>query len=175
MESTPPNNRNVDASQGSDLWIQTFFKETMLTALLNDIGSLEDRGLDDEHCEYVQRALEKYADATTAVPNVGFFAGKSLSKRIELFAEIYRDWNDVDGFSENEIRQRRSFHRSLRKARQEIADKERKLRFEIVNNYDVAGLKAGYEALQGVITLVPDTFKNVGKALDKYFSRGGTV
>lgn len=177
MNPNLPNNpnRSVDATQGSDLWTQTFFKENILTALLQDVGSLEDEGLDDEHCEYIQKAIGKYMSATSSIANTGFFAGKSLSERIEHFGEIYRNWNRIKGTEVRKQLERRRLHRSLRDARQEIANKERKLRFEIANNYDVAVLKAGYEALQGVITLVPDTFKNVGKALEKYYSRGGTI
>jgi hypothetical protein len=61
----------------------------------------------------------------------------------------------------------------LKKQRQIITNKARKLQFELDNNLDQSLLEAGYRAMGDLTTLVPDLLNNLTKSLNEFAKRGG--
>ena len=164
--------RSVDNTRGSILWSFNFFRINILTSLLNDLYDLESNGLEDEICSKIQASLEYFSNAATEIPEGGFMTGP-IYKDIEKFANLYEDWSKIKG-SDEEIRQkRRDVRLKLKKQRQVITNKARKLQYELDNNLDQKLLEAGYRAIGDLTTLVPDLLNNLTQSFNEFMKRGG--
>ncbi|PSL24035.1 hypothetical protein [Chitinophaga ginsengisoli] len=160
--------RSVDNTHGSNLWTYNHFRTSILTSLLNDLIDLENDGLNEDICKVVRRSLEYFINASTNVPKGGFLSGGPLYLEIETFARTYKEWNDVDGKLPENVKQRREYLKKLRKQRQAITNKVRRLQFEIENNLDQKILADSYRAIGEIIGLVPNIFKNLTASYHTY-------
>ena len=165
--------RIVDNTRGSMLWSFNFFRTNILTSLLNDLYDLESSGLEDEICNKIQAALEYFGNAATEIPKGGLMAGGPIYKDIEKFASLYEEWNKIKGEDEKSKEKRREARIKLKKQRQVITNKARKLQYELDNNLDQSLLEAGYRAMGDLTTLVPDLLNNLTKSLNEFVKRGG--
>ena len=170
IQQTRP--RTVDNTRGSKLWSFNYFRKNILTNLLNDLYNLEATGLDDEICRKIQASLEYFGNAATEIPKGGFMTGP-IYKDIEIFAKYYQEWNDIKGVDEDDRRNRRDARLKLKKQRQIITNKARKLQYELDNNLDQRLLEAGYHAIEGLVTLVPDLLNNLTQSFNEFVKRGG--
>ncbi len=171
--STQTNGRRaVDNTQGSPLWAFNYFRSQVLTRLLNDLVDNEAAGFSQEYCGKVARSLEYFVNATTDIPSGGLMTG-SIYPTVDRFAVLYREWNDIHGEPERAIEDRRYKLHELRQQRQKISDKARSLQYEIENNLDRQLLEKSYEALGDLITLLPQSFKNLTEAIQEFLKRGG--
>ena len=158
----------IDNRKGSPLWSYNHFRTSILTSLLNDLITLENVGFQDENvCLQVQTALHYFINASTEVPKGGFLSGP-LYKDIESFQGTYIDWNDVHGDKDIHLKIRRKHFKDLRKKRQKISNKIRRLQYELQNNLDQKLLHDAYSAIGALITLVPDILKNLSSAYLDY-------
>lgn len=157
----------VDGSHGTPLWKVNYYRTKMLTALLDDLVELESVGADAECFGEIRLSLEYFINALTEVPN-GVLSGKPLYKMVEDFLESCREWDEIKGTSRDSVLQRRAVIRKLRKARQRVSDKMRKLQYQLENNTDMQLLSDAYRAMGGIMNLLPDTFRHVGKAVKRY-------
>ena len=173
LEENKETSRVVDNTRGSHLWSYNHYRSRILTSLLNDLIELENEGLDEENCKMVRRSLEYFVNASTSVPKGGFLSGGPLYKEIESFAATYKEWNDVNGRDEFNIQMRRKKVRELRKNRQRISNKIRKLQYELENNLDQKVLHDSYNAIGDIIKLVPGIFKNLSSSYNDYLKKGG--
>lgn len=162
----------LNSKRGSHLWSFNHFRSIVLTRLLDDLYNLEESGLKDEHCQKITDALNYFGNAATDIPSAGPFLGP-LYKDIEDFTELYRKWNDVKGKDADAVAERRALRLKLKAQRHRITNKARKLQAAIDEKMDTKLLQAGYQALSGLITAVPDLFSGLGKALTEYAKRGG--
>lgn len=164
--------RAVDNTRGSTLWSFNYFRKNILTNLLNDLYNLEDTGVADHICNQIQASLEYFGNAATEIPKGGLMTGP-IYKDIEKFANLYEDWNSIKGEDEKSQDMRRAARLKLKKQRQIITNKARKLQFELDNNLDQSLLEAGYRAMGDLTTLVPDLLNNLTKSLNEFVKRGG--
>ncbi len=164
--------RAVDNTRGSPLWAFNYFRSQVLTNLLNDLVDHENAGLSQEYCDKVARLLEYFVNATTNIPGGGLVTG-SIYPTVDRFAVLYREWNDIRGEHERAAEDRRYKLHELRQQRQKISNKVRSLQYEIANDLDRQLLKKSYEALGDLITLVPQSFKNLTEAIKEFSKRGG--
>jgi len=164
--------RIVDNTRGSTLWSFNYFRKNILTNLLNDLYDLESTGLDDEICVKIQAALEYFGNAATEIPKGGLMTGP-IYKDIEKFTNLYEDWNKIKGTDEKSKGNRRDARTRLKKQRQIITNKARKLQYELDNNLDQKLLETGYSAISDLTTLVPDLLNNLTKSLNVFVKRGG--
>lgn len=165
--------REVDASRGTALWGFNFLRMRVLTSLLNDLIDFENAGFDEEeYCKAIRRMLDHLANAATEVPSGGFLTG-SLYEEIDSFAKTYANWNGVNGKSPEAAEQRRKEINKLKKQRQKISDKARRLQFELSNDLDQKLVAETYSALGDLITLVPDAFRNLSRSYRDFQLRGG--
>jgi hypothetical protein len=167
-------NRVVDNSKGSPLWAYNYMRTRMLTSLLNDLVALEPTGLEDRYCDMVSTGLEYFINASTEIPSGGFLTG-NISDEIEKFTGLYKKWNDIRGTDEKDAYERHLILGQLRNQRQRITDVSRKVQLEIEKNMDVALVFDTYEALGGLIKLVPNLFTSLAGAFGEYVKRGGKV
>ena len=165
--------RIVDNTRGSMLWSFNFFRTNILTSLLNDLYDLESRGLEDEICNKIQASLEYFGNAATEIPKGGLMTGSPIYKDIEEFANLYAEWNRIKGEDEKSKEKRREARIKLKKQRQVITNKARKLQYELDNNLDQSLLEAGYRAMGNLTNLVPDLLNNLTKSLNEFIKRGG--
>ena len=166
--------RAVNATRGSTLWTYNYYRSNMLTNLLNDLIMLESTGLEDELCHKIHESLSFFSNASTEVPSGGFLTGP-IYKDIDDFIELYDEWNEIAGEADWKTAERRQLHQKLKKQRQKITNKARKLQYELDNNLDRMIMEATYKVISDLITLGPDLFKNISGALTEYFKRGGTI
>lgn len=164
----PKESRKVNSTYGSQLWSYNHFRINILSSLLNDLIDLENEGLEEDICKVVRKSLEYYINASTNIPEGGFLSGGPLYLEIESFADTYRQWNDVKGKEPEVIKQRVKIIRILRKKRQKITNKIRRLQFEIENNLDQKILADSYNAIGEIINLVPNIFRNLGSSYKDY-------
>jgi hypothetical protein len=166
--------REVDNTRGSTLWSFNYFRKNLLTDLLNDLYDLEATGLDDEICLKIQASLEYFGNAATDIPEGGFMTGP-IYKDIEKFASLYENWNAIKGKDEDNKQKRRDVRLKLKKQRQIITNKSRKLQYELDNNLDQKLLEAGYRAIGDLTTLVPDLLNNLTQSFNEFVKRGGKL
>ena len=159
--------RPVDGSFGTPLWKVNHYRSKMLTALLDDLVELESVGADVECFGKICLSLEYFINALTEVPN-DMLSGKPLYEMVEDFLDLCQEWNEVKGTGRDSVFQRRLIIRKLRKVRQRISNKTRKLQYQLENNTDIQMLSDAYKAIGGIMNLLPDTFRHVGKAVKKY-------
>ena len=164
--------RTVDNTRGSTLWSFNYFRKNILTNLLNDLYNLETTGVDDDICNKIQASLEYFGNAATEIPKGGLMTGP-IYKDIEKFAKLYEDWNTIKGEDDKSQEKRKAARLKLKKQRQIITNKARKLQFELDNNLDQSLLEAGYRAMGDLTTLVPDLLNNLTKSLNEFVKRGG--
>lgn len=164
--------RAVDNTRGSMLWSFNYFRMNVLTNLLNDLYNLESIGLEDEICNKIQASLEYFGNAATEIPKGGVMTGP-IYKDIEKFAKLYEDWNSIKGEDEKSRNKRKVARLKLKKQRQIVTNKARKLQYELDNNLDQSLLEAGYRAMGDLTTLVPDLLNNLTKSLNEFVKRGG--
>lgn len=164
--------RSVDNTRGSTLWSFNYFRTNILTNLLNDLYNLESTGLEDEICNKIQTSLEYFGNAATEIPKGGLMTGP-IYKDIEKFTNLYEDWNKIKGEDEKSKDKRRGARLKLKRQRQIITNKARKLQYELDNNLDQKLLEAGYSAISDLTTLVPDLMNNLTKSLNEFVKRGG--
>ena len=166
--------RDVDNTRGSTLWSFNYFRENILTNLLNDIYDLKSTGLEDDICKKIQDFLEYFGNAATDIPEGGFMTGP-IYKDIEKFTNLYDDWNSIKGEDENNKKKHRAVRLKLKKQRQTITNKARKIQYELDNNLDQKLLEAGYRAVGDLATLVPDLLNNLTQSFNEFVKRGGKV
>lgn len=164
--------REVDSSRGSTLWSFNYFRKNILTNLLDDLYNLETTGLEDEICNKIQASLEYFGNAATEIPKGGLMTGP-IYKDIEKFTNLYQDWNNIKGKDEKSKDKRREARIKLKKQRQIITNKARRLQYELDNNLDQKLLESGYSAISDLTTLVPDLLNNLTKSLNEFVKRGG--
>ena len=164
--------RTVDNTRGSTLWSFNYFRQSILTNLLDDLYDLESRGLDDKICNKIQAFLEYFGNAATDIPEGGFMTGP-IYKDIEKFANFYENWNKIKGEDEESRQKRRSVRSKLKEQRQVITNKARRLQYELDNNLDQKLLEAGYRAIGDLTTLVPDLLNNLTQSFNEFVKRGG--
>ena len=165
----PEGDRSVNNYRGSALWQYNHFRISILTSLLNDITDLENEGMEENICQMVQKSLNYYINASTAVPQGGFLSGGPLYKEIENFHKIYVEWNGIEGKNNPKISaERRKKLSSLKKQRQRITDKVRRLQYELQNNLDQKILHDSYNAIGEMIGVVPNMFKNLSASYKLY-------
>jgi hypothetical protein len=164
--------RTVDNTRGSKLWSFNYFRQSILTNLLDDLYDLETTGLDDNICEEIHTFLEYFGDAATDIPEGGFMTGP-IYKDIEKFTNTYINWNKIKGEDEESRKKRRSIRSKLKQQRQLITNKARRLQYELDTNLDQKLLEAGYNAIGNLITLVPDLLNNLTRSFNEFVKRGG--
>ena len=172
--SSTTESRAVDNTSGSPLWAFNYIRTHILTSLLNDLVTLEKTGLEDKYCDMLSAGLDYFINASTEIPSGGFLTG-SIGKEIGKFAELYKKWNEIHGTDEKDAYERRLLLNQLRKQRQRITDVARKIQVEIEKNMDVSLLFDTYEAIGGVIKLVPNLFTSLAGAFTEYVKRGGKL
>lgn len=164
--------RTVDNTRGSTLWSFNYFRKNILTNLLDDLYDLEGTGVDDNICEKIHAFLEYFGNAATDIPDGGFMTGP-IYRDIEKFTNIYLDWNNIKGEDEGNRKKRRLARLKLKKQRQMITNKARRLQYELENNLDQKLLEAGYRAIGDLTTLVPDLLNNLTLSFNEFVKRGG--
>lgn len=164
--------RTVDNTRGSTLWSFNYFRQNILTNLLDDLYDLESTGLDDKICNKIQAFLEYFGNAATDIPEGGFMTGP-VYKDIEKFTNFYANWNKIKGVDEESRQKRKSTRRKLKAQRQTITNKARRLQYELDNNLDQKLLEAGYHAIGDLTTLVPDLLNNLTQSFNEFVKRGG--
>lgn len=165
--------RTVDNTRGSTLWHFNYFRQRILTKLLDDLYDLESTGMDDNICHRIQTFLEYFSNAATDIPDGGFMTGP-IYKDIEKFTNLFIDWNKIKGGDEESQRKRRSARLKLKEQRQVITNKARRLQYELDNNLDQKLLEAGYRAIGDLTTLVPDLLNNLTRSFNEFVKRGGS-
>jgi len=165
---------SIDNTRGSVLWAYNHYRKSMMTSLLNDLIDLENNGLAEEYCQYIQKSLEYFVNATTEVPRGGFLTGP-LYKQAQEFADLYFQWNKIEGSDPGKTSQRRKLLVQLRDQRQKITDRARSLQYELQNDLDKKVLADTYKAVGNLINIVPDLFKSLASAYGDYIKRGGFI
>jgi len=163
--------RHVDNTQGSPLWQYNHFRTSIITSLLNDLVDLENEGMAEDICKQIQKSLRYFVAASTEVSTGGFLSGGPLYVEIQQFLDTYVEWNDINGRTLENSKQRRKKLSVLLKKRQDITDKVRRLQFELQNDLDQKILADSYNAIGELINIVPGMFRNLTSSFGQYTKR----
>ncbi len=153
--------------RGTTVWHLNCLRSDLLPNLLDDLVSAERTGLIEGHCKEVKRALDKVVNSATSIPD-GSFWTRSIWKELEGFKEIYDNWNSMFGDHHTAQQHRRTALKKLRKQRHCIAKKIRKHQHILANELDLKLITASHEAMADLVKAVPDLFKELGKAVNRY-------
>ena len=157
----------LDNRRGTTLWKVNNYRSKILTGLLNDFTDLEKVGIEAGDFAVIRRSLEYFINAVTEIPNA-LLSGKPLYRMLEDFLELCQEWSEVRGETEDSILKRRRLMHKLRKQRQAISDKMRRLQYLLEKDTDVQLIADAYQAISGLMNLVPDVFRHLGKVVGKY-------
>jgi len=164
--------RVVTASRGSVVWGINLLRSDALSRLLDDLVDLEETGLRREDCRKVAIALEKLANQASSVPDHTWWR-HTIYGEVEKFKEMYDQWNYNEGSNSEAIYRRKVALKELRARRNLLATTIRKNQYIIQEELDLALVDSMYSALRELNLALPALFKNVGKAVARYYSRMG--
>jgi hypothetical protein len=172
LATAPLPSREADLSKGTITYAYNHYRKSILTELLNDLITLENEGLNENFCRLVRQSLGCFVNATTEIPEGGFFTG-AIYTEVQSFEETYAQWNDVQGTGSEAVATRRKLLIKLRKKRQSITNKIRSVQYELANNLDVQIMESTYRAIDELIKLAPSIFKNLAQSYSYFVSKGG--
>ncbi len=153
--------------RGTLIWELNCLRSDLMPNLLDDLVSFEKKGLEEEQCDEVKKALSKLVNAAVAIPD-GSFLRKAIWNEFECFEKIYHAWNDDErGESDVARKHRKQQLENLRDQRHRIAKTIRKNYAILENELDLLLLKASHQAMADLVTAVPDLFKELGKAVSR--------
>jgi hypothetical protein len=164
----------ADHSRGTALWGMNAFRSDGLTRLLDDLVDLEAQGLQTAQCDQVKAALSKIAARAAAVPD-GSFWRKTILSEFEKFAEVYHEWNALEGATAVAREHRRQAMKRLRQCRNDIATRIRMNQHILYNELDLLLVEGMYTALRDLSTSLPNLFKSVSSAVTRFETRKQTA
>ncbi|MBV8299675.1 MAG: trypsin-like peptidase domain-containing protein [Candidatus Eremiobacteraeota bacterium] len=157
--------------RGNASWKLKFFRQTAMTALLDDLSDLTDDGLEDGECNMIVKALDKIANATSDFEGAAFW-DRPIHQDIESFQTIYRNWNGYERGKPGTSDRREAMKR-LRQERGRLSDKIREYR-GVLDQPDLYGqgdddMFAGiFSAFEEIAHDCPKKFRNIRGMLSKY-------
>jgi len=159
--------RKIDVSSGTPIYAYNQFWMNMLDCLLNDLTTLETDGLSRDKSEIIEKSLGQFEESTSKLSDNGFFSG-SMTSIAKKFKEIFEKWN-----GENTAETRNKYISKLKKTRQQISSRARRLQFELSMDLNPDNLKACYESMGELIKESPDNFKKLNKQYSRFVKNGG--
>lgn len=102
----------------------------------------------------------------SAIPDGSFFR-KSVYRYFERLLELYNTWNNPN-LEKGVINHRRLYISKMRKTRQKIARKNRKNQVILGEELDKELIRNLYSALGKLSNILPELFKNIGKAVTRF-------
>ncbi|MEI9899877.1 MAG: trypsin-like peptidase domain-containing protein [Hyphomicrobium sp.] len=87
--------KQLDGEQprrGTFGWKIDFFRSSTMTALLSDLSTYEDEGIEEVECRQIKMALENTANVFSDLDGAAFWE-EPLHKDVELIRNIYDKWN----------------------------------------------------------------------------------
>ncbi|NIW79280.1 MAG: hypothetical protein GWN16_07365 [Calditrichae bacterium] len=157
----------LDDSKGTKLWAFDNLRKDVLVRLMNDLSVAQKAGLSDEQCEGVKVMLAQITNTVTAIPDT-IVIGRKIWRDFNRFEKVFADWNEIKGNDETTSRQRKKKLDKLRSIRHKLANKIRRNKYILDNQLDLELIKSSYEAVNELVKIAPNTFKELGKALKKY-------
>jgi hypothetical protein len=158
----------LDCSRGTVVWGFNWFRTDALTQFLNDLLELENRGMEEEHCDLVQGAIGRIVNVATAIPD-GSWLRRSVWSELQVFEQLYIEWNHHAGPDSHH--HRRHTLRHMRRRRNRIATRVRKNQFILSNELDLKLVEDMHGALGNLTTSLPELFKNLAAAVGRFASR----
>jgi len=79
--------------RGTTAWAIKYFKEEILTSLVDDLATKNKTGIEEEICTQIREALRNTAASVTN--RDGSFMKKNFKQRLGDYLEIYTRWNDA--------------------------------------------------------------------------------
>ena len=152
--------------RGTDNWKLKFFRERGMVSLLNDLESLEVRGLRAEERAAVREALGKISTEMSDFESLAHWE-TPLHKDLERLRDTYVDWN---GHSEGEVgaAARRKALGQLRDERRGISMKMRECQALLYQEELDGYIDGAMEHLASLVRAHPDLFPSVRGMVRKY-------
>lgn len=155
----------LNARRGTVLWAIDHFRNNGLQALINDLRSLEDRGLNPSECNAVQDALAEVVAVAAEVPQ-GTYWQSSIYGEFERFLAAYIMWN---GHKPEGAVQRRAELGRIRIRKQAIARRVRAHKHHLAS-LDRDLVVRMYRALERIPKQMPPLFPKVAAAAGRFKS-----
>jgi Trypsin-like peptidase domain len=159
-----------EAQRGTLVHSLNYLRSQMLTALLDDLTYLEERGLDnDNQCADVRAALSSLANAASDT-HEGSFWKEELVGAFEEFHNIYFEWNShsKDGLG---APLRRISLAKLRTVRTKIANNARANQAIVHNELDSDTFASVYHNIGIMCNRNKEKFPRVNRKLKEYYKR----
>ena len=159
----------ADTSIGTEIWAFNRFRQDALSQFLKDILALEKTGIEEEDCEKIRDSLQQISVDASSIPDGTYFS-KAIYCEIDDFRKAYTKWNNVNGSNEIAIKDRNIAFEALKKKRHKISKKTRKHQHVLANDLDLKVVDNMYDSFNGLVSLLPNVFNNLGNAVARYHS-----
>lgn len=158
--------------RGSGYWGLDLLRSDALPRFLKDLVDREDAGLELSKCNQVHKALQKLCIHAAEIPDKSIFP-ISVKDHAIRFLTAYEHWNSIDGVRDHTaaVVARRKALTKMISRRHAMATRIRKQRRIIEKDLDLKVVDGIYEGLAELPKVMPDIFKNLSKAVERYFSR----
>ncbi|MBN1155553.1 hypothetical protein JXB12_11605 [candidate division KSB1 bacterium] len=158
------------AVQGTPIWGFNKFKQDALVKLMNDLYGLRKNGITPEQCQIITNALESISFSLSEIPDDFLFRG-SIMSAFDDFKEEYIRWNEVQGNTVKDVKERQKILNKMKKRRHKLATITRRNQYIISKNLDLKLVEDIYKALGNIPNALPDLFVNLGSAINDFLNK----
>lgn len=161
-----------DASRGTAAWAMQELREDALVGFMDDLLAREEHGVTQEQCGVARKALEKLVIKASAIPDRLPFR-RSIMVCLERFTAAYVEWNEPPGAGPAQVAARRKALKKMYRSRHKLAGAMRKNPYILANELDLGLVKGMYEAIAEIVKILPEVFRNLAKAVERFGRRTG--
>ena len=153
--------------KGTVTYDLNIWRSCALTALLEDLVTAEEDGLQQAECKVVDKAIERGVTRASGLDDGSIFR-RAIFQDYQRLLDTYRDWNYPQGREPSSITERRRQMKRLRTRRNKLARRIRKNGHILEKELDKAFIDAQYEALNDLVSTLPNLFGKLAKVLVRY-------
>jgi hypothetical protein len=150
-------------------WKINYFRTSTMTALLSDLSSYEDEGIEEQECRQIKIALENAANVFSGLDR-GAFWERPLHEDLELIRDIYDSWNDCRaGRVGAELR--KLTLREFRDKRQELSRRVNDSQALLFNESDDELIDQMFDSFRELSARFPGRFIKIARNIETFQRR----
>lgn len=156
-----------NARRGSPLWALNRLRSDAFSQLIEDLKLQEKSGIPDNVCVAVKNDLLCVIKALGGIP-IHLSHGKTLEETVSKFSQVYSEWNDVKGSSENDVQDRRSLILRLSRSRDRISKVVRSSSFLLGVGLSEETVDVAFQEQIDLVEKYPEIFPNMSKSVNRF-------
>ncbi len=166
--------KQLDGEQprrGTFGWKIDFFRSSTMTALLSDLSTYEDEGIEEVECRQIKMALENTANVFSDLDGAAFWE-EPLHKDVELIRNIYDKWNGCQS-GKTGAEKRKATLIKLREGRQRLSRRINDGQMLICSQADDELMEQLIDSFRDLNDRFPGRFQQIARSIKRYEKRSG--